>query len=137
MPVVLANRLAAVFTCPRIIAVIAWAVIKLMVIVLAVTSIAAVPRAVSILAVREIHVVPSVIALGGPSAFDLVGLRRIQDNAVEPFADRHAGAACSFTRCFTRLRPHPVHLPRQTRFHARIRHVKGEAGAGRPWCKQR
>jgi hypothetical protein len=126
----IANRLAAVFTCPRVIAVIVWAAIILAaiilpVIILAVTTIAAAPRAVGILAARETVVVPSVIALGGPSAVDLIGLRRIQDDAVEPFADRHAGTACSFTRGFTRLRPHPVHLPRQTSFHAHIRPIEG------------
>jgi len=141
VPVVIANRLAAVFTCPRIIAVIVRAAIMLAaiilpVIVLAVTAIAASPRTVGIVAAREVLVVPSVAALGGPCAFDLVGLRRIQDDAVEPFADGHAGTACSFTRGFTRLGPHPAHLPRQTRFHARIRQVEGEAGAGWPWRNQ-
>jgi hypothetical protein len=46
---------------------------------------------------------------------------RISDDGIEPLAHRDAGTACSLARALARLRSDPLHVPRNTKFHARIR----------------
>ena len=74
----------------------------------------------------------AVFRLSAPSRVNPVVQCRIKDGVIEPFADRHAGPARGLARGFLRLPPDSFDLPRNARFHARIRTLgQGSAGAGR------
>ena len=63
---------------------------------------------------------------------------RIEDDTIEPFADREAGSARGLARSFLRPTPDPFDLPWNARFHARIRMLgQGSAGAGRSLWNRR
>jgi hypothetical protein len=51
----------------------------------------------------------------------LLLLRGAGNDGVQPLADRHPGTARGLLRGFPRLLPHAFHVPRNARFHARIR----------------
>ena len=54
----------------------------------------------------------------------------IEDDAIQPLADRHAGTTCGLARGLARLPPNPFDLPWNARFHARIRMVgTGKSGS--------
>src|SRR5690349_3177373 len=58
-----------------------------------------------------------IAAVRQPHAF-FVG--RIENDGVEPFADRHAGTARSFARRLPRIAPDALHSPRNAKFHAYV-----------------
>ena len=64
------------------------------------------------------------------SRVDAVVQRRIEDGVVEPLADRQAGSTGSFARGIARLPSDPCYLPRNARFHARIRMLDRRGGNG-------
>jgi hypothetical protein len=74
-----------------------------------------------------------VVIFGRPLVLELVCLRRLRDDAVEPFTDGHTGAPCSLTRGLARLPRHAAQLPRRTRFHARILNRPREKQEPWPW----
>ncbi len=51
----------------------------------------------------------------------------IEDDGIEPIAERHTGAARGLARGFTRLGPDPFYTPRDAKFHARIRSWRSRA----------
>ena len=56
---------------------------------------------------------------------------RVDDNRVEPFADRNAAPSRSLTRGFPRLRPDSFDAPRRAGLHARSRISWSAVVAGR------
>jgi hypothetical protein len=87
---------------------------------LAITLFAGVPlaRTPVLLPIFALGRVSMLVVIFG--VMELVCLRRLRDDAVEPFTDGHTGAPCSLTRGLARLPRHAAQLPRRTRFHARI-----------------
>ena len=82
-----------------------------------------------------------VVRVRAPNGLDALVHRGIKDDGIEPLPDRFAGAAGSLARGFARLRSHSLHLPRNTRFHARIhlfdRQELGPDGPGGTGARKR
>jgi len=68
------------------------------------------------------------------SLLDAFKQGRIEDDGIEPLPDRHAGAARGFLRGVARLPPDSIYVPRNARFHARIRMLDREGREPRRPC---
>ncbi len=64
-------------------------------------------------------------------ALRLAARRGVENDAIEPLADRHAGALRGREGALAGLRPDALNLPRNAGFHARNHVLKQGAGAAR------
>ena len=91
------------------------------VLVLLTSAMAAYPLARMRFPGRDLVFVVLVVGSSVPARLDAFVQGGIEDNAIEPLAHRHAGAARGLARGVARLPPDPFYLPRNARFHTRIR----------------
>ena len=62
-------------------------------------------------------------------AVGIIGMGLMRDDVIEPFADRHTGAARGLPGAVTHLGPHAFYVPRYAKFHALTRIQVGRGGA--------
>ena len=77
---------------------------------------------------KELIVVVLVVVIAAARQADAFFIGGIEDDGVEPFAHRHAGAARGFPRRLARVGTDAFHSPRNAKFHAHAHVAEGRSG---------